>query len=305
MVSLRARKPVKYDSFVGLENLDLSDDGKGVPADDDSSASEEFGGEKSKSQRSKGKGRKTNKQYQPEDDDSSDDAFQHEVVTENSDTGEEEEETPGPSNRRRIKAKPTKRKRSGRVDQDDEPMYIEEDEDVKPALAELIAAGKGARRKAVYGPDDGYGEVEAGENVRMYKVRIPKLGGGRPEMLASTYPLHSLGATSLALEPDLGKRSDIKEHTLPEGLDEQRQQRRAIWNKHIENIPLEIPWQFWEGEPWYPELYPPKMSASQSRPIVKAEPQAEVRWPKSRWEVDVGIGDLGSYKKEDVKILSK
>lgn len=319
MVSLRARKPVKYDSFVGLENLDLSDDGKGNPADDDdSSASEEFAGDEpqTKSKRSKGKGRKTSqhKRYNPdEEDESSDDAFQHEAVSEESDSddGNEGDETPGPSSKRsRGAAKTTKRKRADRGGYaSDEPLYIEEDEDVKPALDELVAAaGKGVRRRALQGGgDDGYGEtIDVGENVRTYKIRFPRLGGGKTEMLASTYPLHSLGVTSLALEPDLGKVSSTQVNSLPLDPDSLRSQRRAIWRKHSETIPLEIPWQFWEGEPWFPECYPSQNAASQSRRmIVKVEPGEEVSWPRSRWEVDVGVGDSGSYKKDEIKILSK
>lgn len=341
MVSLRQRKKVSYSTYAAFADLDLSE-GEGqngstpnlAPADEDedsSGGSEEFAeikgtAKKGKKGKEKGKGKSkvsASRSYRPErdgDNNSSDD-FLGDVIEEDEEEegeGEMEERVEGSRSIKRLNKATGKRKRATSavsrdfIDSDggsDANGVSGDDGDLKPLIDSLAASGRAGRRRAGK-PDDGLGEngddTKTEGQVQIYKIKFPRLGISKPEMLSSNYPLHSLGATTLSAEPSLSRSSSLEHHRLPSDIEALQSMRRMIWFKHLNYIPLEIPWQFWEGEAWYPETYKSKRSGEgRSLNSVKMEQSVEdSSWPKRRWDVDMGLCQVGRYAAKDVEHIT-
>jgi transcription factor C subunit 6 len=101
-----------------------------------------------------------------------------------------------------------------------------------------------------------------------------------------------------------------------EDLEKRREARQASnWNT-LKRMPLYVPWNVWQGEGWWKEMYDGNIghsdiaenSGSKSKGKGKAKVQARSMLGNAHWklreEVDLGLGSLGRSAPSELKILT-
>lgn len=101
-----------------------------------------------------------------------------------------------------------------------------------------------------------------------------------------------------------------------EDLEKRREARQASnWNT-LKRMPLYVPWNVWQGEGWWKEMYDGNIghsdiaenSGSKSKGKGKAKVQAKSMLGNAHWklreEVDLGLGSLGRSAPSELKILT-
>ncbi|KAJ9093228.1 hypothetical protein QFC19_008434 [Naganishia cerealis] len=100
----------------------------------------------------------------------------------------------------------------------------------------------------------------AAQNITQFGGAIAKAfkQGNWRVLVQNTLPLHPTGQTYLRSPPDLSKFSDVwiaDTENLPKGRGWSDVQGVAMLHGHWTKVPLEIPWNWWAGQGWWPDCY--------------------------------------------------
>lgn len=100
-------------------------------------------------------------------------------------------------------------------------------------------------------------------------------------------PLHPIGLTRLTSEPDLASTSQVESN--PQAFELKEHDMLLNSNETALTAPLEIPWDLWRGEGWWPECW-------------SYDTPDKPTWT-DRNHVDVGLHSVGRCTREQLDIL--
>ena len=109
------------------------------------------------------------------------------------------------------------------------------------------------------------------------------------------------------LADDPKKTAEMKTTWEPVDIAARRLKRQTENWEVNPRIPLYSPWNVWQGEGWWPEMYHPSRSQSSAHTKKgKGKDKGSLGNPdwKLREEVDLGLGLVGRYRPQDIQRLT-